>query len=363
MGQARTFARGRGRLLQAGMAVAMLSGFAVTAALSQATTNEPPAVAGAPRLTMETIKVHGASLEGNLEGEATDRTVLVVLPPSYRVQPRRRYPVLYALHGYSIGAEQWIKEIRAPQTIANAYAKGLPDMIVVIPDAKTIHNGSMYSGSMTTGDFETFVSRDLVRYVDAHYRTIPNRLSRGLAGHSMGGYGTTRIGMKHPDVFGALYMMSPCCLSARSPDQFDPKMAAALEAVRSPADSAKLPFMLRAQLASAAAWSPNPKKPPLYLDLPVEGGTVRPDVIARWAANAPLAFADQYIGNFKQYRAIAIDVGDQDGLKVDAGKLHELLDRYGVANSFTIYPGTHVSNVAFRFQDEVLPFFGRNLQH
>lgn len=94
----------------------------------------------------------------------------------------------------------------------------------------------------------------------------------------------------------------------------------------------------------------------------MENGAIRPDVIARWAANAPLAFADQYIGNLKQYRAIAIDVGDQDGLKGDAQKLHELLESYGVANRFTIYPGTHTSNVAFRFQDEVLPFFGRELQ-
>lgn len=362
MNQASGIARGCGRILRAGLVMALGAGLMAAPAWAQATTNSPPPIAGAPRLTMETIKVHGAALEGNLEGEATDRTVLVFLPPRYAAEPKRRYPVLYALHGYSIGAEQWIQEIHAQQTIANAYARGLPEMIVVIPDAKTVHNGSMYSGSMTTGDFETFVSRDLIRYVDAHYRTIPNRLSRGLAGHSMGGYGTSRIGMKHPDMFGALYMMSPCCLSARSADQFDPKIGAELAKVTSPAESATLPFMLRAQLASAAAWSPNPKKPPLYLDLPVENGAIRPDVIARWAANAPLAFADQYIGNLKQYRAIAIDVGDQDGLKGDAQKLHELLESYGVANRFTIYPGTHTSNVAFRFQDEVLPFFGRELQ-
>ncbi len=342
--------------------VLMGASFAASPAFSQAVTESPPVVAGAPRLTVQTITVHGAALEGNLEGEAADRTVLVVLPPSYATQPKRRYPVLYALHGYSIGAEQWVQEIHVPQTIANAYAKGLPDMIVVIPDTKTAYNGSMYSGSMTTGDFETFVSRDLVRYVDAHYRTIPDRLSRGLAGHSMGGYGTARIGMKHADTFGALYMMSPCCLSARAADPLTPEAAAALASVTSPADSAKLPFPLRAQFAVAAAWSPNPKKPPLYLDLPVENGVTRPDVIARWAANAPLSFADQYIGNLRQYRAIAIDVGDQDSLKVDAQKLHDLLDGYGVANSFTIYPGTHVSRVAFRFQDEVLPFFGRELK-
>ena len=88
---------------------------------------------------------------------------------------------------------------------------------------------------------------------------------------------------------------------------------------------------------------------------------VQPDVIAKWAANAPLAFVDQYIGNLRQYRAIAIDVGDQDDLRVDAGKLHEILDNYGIANSFEIYHGTHTSAVADRFQNHVLPFFSKNL--
>lgn len=343
------------------IAAALLLAATATSAFAQATTNTPPPVAGARPVTVEHIKVHAPSIEGNLEGESADRDVLVVLPPSYATAPKRRYPVLYALHGYSIGADQWTKEIHVPQTIEGAFAKGAHEMILVFPDSKTIHNGSMYSSSITTGDFETFIARDLIRYIDAHYRTIPDRLSRGLAGHSMGGYGTARIGIKHSDMFGAIYMMSPCCLSARMAGPIDPQAAAALEAIKSPAESADLPFLLRAQLATAAAWSPNPKNPPLYLDLPTKGGVIQPDVLARWAANAPLAFVDQYIANLRQYRAVAIDVGDQDGLKVDAAKLHEILDSYGIANSFQIYPGTHVSNVAFRFQDFVIPFFSEHL--
>jgi hypothetical protein len=74
-----------------------------------------------------------------------------------------------------------------------------------------------------------------------------------------------------------------------------------------------------------------------------------------------LAFVDQYIGNLRQYHGIAMDVGDQDNLRVDAGKLHDILDTYGVANTFEIYPGTHTSAVADRFQNHVLPFFSRNL--
>ena len=248
-----------------------------------------------------------------------------------------------------------------PQTIEGAFAQGAKEMIVVLPDSKTLHNGSMYSSSVTTGDFELFIARDLVGYIDAHYRTIPERQSRGLVGHSMGGYGATRIGMKHSDVFGSLYIMSPCCLSPRQAGSLSPEIAKSLEAVKAPADSASLPFFARANLASAAAWSPNPKNPPLYLDLPTKDGAPQPDVYAKWAANAPLAFIDQYVGSLRGYRGISIDVGDQDSLRADTVKLHEILDEYRITNSFEVYSGTHTSKVAERFQNHVLPFFSQEL--
>lgn len=330
-------------------------------ATAQVKTEVPAVVPGAKPVTVQHIRIYGEALKGNLEGEAVDRDAIVFLPPGYFQHKHRRYPVVYALHGYSIGAEQWTHEIHVPRTIEGAFALGAKDMIVVLPDSKTVHNGSMYSSSVTTGDFEKFISHDVVTYIDAHYRTIPKRESRGLVGHSMGGYGASRIGMKHPDVFGSLYIMSPCCMSARPAGPVNPELEKTLEAVKTPEDSAKLPFFARAQLATAAAWSPDPKNPPLYLDLPMKDGVPQPDILAKWAANAPLAFVDQYIGNLKQYRAIAMDVGDQDGLRIDAGKLHDVFDEYGIANSFEIYPGTHVSAVADRFQNHVLPFFSKNL--
>src|SRR5688500_17876131 len=76
---------------------------------TQVQTEVPPVVAGAKPVTVEHIKVHGTALEGNLEGNATDRDVIVFLPPSYAREKSRRYPVVYALHGYSIGAEQWAR--------------------------------------------------------------------------------------------------------------------------------------------------------------------------------------------------------------------------------------------------------------
>ncbi len=326
--------------------------------VAQVQTEVPAVVPGAKPVTVEHIKVHGTSLEGNLEGDAVDREVIVVLPPSYAADKNRRYPVVYAMHGYFIGAEQWSHEIHVPQTVEGAFAQGAQDMIVVLPDSKTVHNGSMYSNSVTTGNFEDFIAHDVVAYIDSHYRTIADRRSRGLVGHSMGGYGASRIGMKHSDVFGSLYIMSPCCLSPRT---LNPETSKALEAVKSPAESAGLAFGVRAQLASAAAWSPDPKNPPLYLDLPTKDGVPQPDIIAKWAANAPLAFVDQYIANLRQYHAIAMDVGDQDNLRIDAAKLHDVFDKYGIPNTFEIYHGTHTSAVADRFQNHVLPFFSKNL--
>ncbi len=339
----------------------------VSAGLSfgQVKTEVPALVPGAKPVTVEHIKIHGASLEGNLEGEAVDRDAFVFLPPSYNKDKQRRYPVVYALHGYSIGAEQWTHEIRVPQTIEGAFALGAKEMIVVLPDSKTGYGGSMYSSSAATGDFERYVARDVVSYVDAHYRTLAKRESRGLAGHSMGGYGASRIGMKHADVFGSLYIMSPCCLSPRRAQSNNPAAEKDFEKMvagfKSPADSAGLPFFARAQLATAAAWSPDPKNPPLYLDLPVKDGVPQPDVLAKWAANSPLAFVDQYVDGLREYRAISMDVGDQDNLRFDTQKLHEILNSYGIKNGFEIYHGTHTSAVADRFQNHVIPFFSRSL--
>jgi S-formylglutathione hydrolase FrmB len=359
------------RLQLTGWAKRILCAAIALPLMAQAQNNIPSVIPGAKSVSVERIRIHAASLEGNLEGDAVDRDVIVYLPPSYSKEKNRHYPVVYALHGYSIGAEQWTHEILVPQTIEGGFALGAKEMIVVLPDSKTIYNGSMYSSSATTGDFEKFISRDVVTYIDAHYRTIPNRASRGLVGHSMGGYGASRIGMKHSDVFGALYIMSPCCMSpmvggGQIPNEQMKERVIANEkkvaAAKSPSELAAQSLgFAAAQYATAAAWAPNPKNPPLYFDLPTKDGVSRPEVEAKFAANAPLVFVDQYIDNLKQYRAIAIDVGDRDGLKIDAGKLHDILTSYGIANTFEIYSGTHTSAVADRFQNHVLPFFSKNL--
>ena len=141
---------------------------AVGGASAQVNTQVPAVVDGAAKARVETIKVHSEEIAGNLLGTPADRDVIVVLPPSYDKNRSRRYPVVYALHGYSIGADQWIKEIHVPQTVEGAFAKGTPEMIVVLPSSKNVHNGSFYSNSVTTGNFENFIAGELIDYIDKH---------------------------------------------------------------------------------------------------------------------------------------------------------------------------------------------------
>jgi enterochelin esterase-like enzyme len=315
--------------------------------------------------TVQRVVVHGKALEGNLEGDSPDRDVAVYLPPSYSTARKQRYPVVYMLHGFTDDVDHWwgVKKhfVSLPEAIGKALAGGKArEMIVVMPNAYTRYQGSMYSTSVTTGDWESFVASELVAYIDRHYRTIPNAASRGLAGHSMGGYGAMRIGMKYPEVFSSVYLLSPCCMAARI--QPGGLGMARAETIQSPAEVEKADFMTKATVASGAAWSPNPKNPPLYFDLPSKNGEFQPAIAAKWAANAPLAMIDQYIPNLKRLHAIAFDAGAQDAAIAGTIKvLDGVLNAYEIRHTFEIYEGTHLNRIAERIETKVLPFFSTNL--
>lgn len=318
----------------------------------------------------ERIHVHGKSLEGNLEGDSPDRDVSVYLPPSYPTDSSRRYPVVYLLHGYTNSDEGWYGPntksgfqgagTTLPAVADEAMASGAArEMILVMPNAYTVYQGSMYSNSPTTGDWETYLTRDLVAYIDNHYRTIATRGSRGLAGHSMGGYGTVRLAMKYPDVFSSIYILSACCLTANP----NPRAAglAAAEAIHTPAAAAGANRGVMTMLAESAAWSPDPKSPPFFFDLPTKDGQLQPGVVARWVANAPLAMIDQYVPNLHKLQAIAMDVGDKDGLAASNKQLSEALTEFGIAHTFETYDGDHTNRIAARVEMKVLPFFSNHL--
>jgi enterochelin esterase-like enzyme len=309
--------------------------------------------------TVARIQVHGRSLEKNLEGDSPDRPVAVYLPKSYTTERARRYPVLYLLHGFTDNVDNWwgVNQhfVSVPAAIEKALASGaMREMIVVMPDAFTRYQGSMYSNSVTTGNWERFISSELVEAIDSRYRTIAAAKSRGLAGHSMGGYGAARIGMEHPEVFSSIYLLSPCCMAPGLPNE---KSIQSIETMQGPEDVGKADFGTKAMMASAAAWSANAAKPPFFFDLPLT-----PEVVAKWRENAPLVMLDRYVENLKKLHAIAFDAGAEDAQIAGTVKvLDEKLTALGIAHSSEIYEGTHTSRIAERLEMKTLPFFTKQL--
>ena len=310
---------------------------------------------------VERITVFGPSLEGNLRGEAEAPEVSVYLPPGYEEEADRRYPVLYLLHGYSGTDQSWFGNdsfVSAHTGADRAMVSGASaEMILVMPNCYNAFGGCMYVNSAATGYWEDYVADDLVAYIDSHYRTLADRSARGLAGHSMGGYGVMLIGMRRPDVFSALYSMSACCL-----DEYAPRggeRAAEMEEIRT---EDQLDRGALRTFAVTAAWSPNPDKPPFYMDLPTDNGKVVPEVAARFAANSPQAMLPSHVGALRKMTAVTMDVGEQDGLIGANRTLSETMTRYGVEHSFETYEGDHVNRIGQRFEENVLPFFRRHLR-
>jgi enterochelin esterase-like enzyme len=246
--------------------------------------------------------------------------------------------------------------MHVPEAVAHNAARG-NEFIVVVPSTLTKMGGSMYSSSVTTGDFRKFIAEDLVGYVDSHYRTIATRGGRGLAGHSMGGYGTWVIGMSYPQVFDSIWAQSACCVSPRGETV---ESATAMSAVKIDGVDAS-GFGMRAGLASMTAWSPNPQNPPFYADFPLKDGAVDPLVIAKWANNSPLAMVASHVGALQSFDAIGSDVGTKDGLIRDDTAIHEELERFGIEHTWATYEGTHTDKIGQRFDEVVLPFFAEHL--
>lgn len=305
----------------------------------------------------EKITVHGRGLEGNLEGNSADRTVLVLLPPSYDSASSRRYPVVYFLHGYNSQAEGTVAWTKMEERHKAAMAASGREFIVVAPDSDTRMGGSMYSDSVTVGNFERFTARELVTFIDSRYRTIARRESRGLFGHSMGGYGTLRIGMKHPEVYSAIYAMNPCCLAPRPITAEEGRKLERLTLDQ----AVKGEFPVRTTFAVAATWSPNPNKPPFYVDLPTHEGEIDPLVVAKWHANAPLAMLPQYLPALGSMTAIGVDTGDKDFMRADQEAMHSELLKFGIKHDWELYEGDHGNRVSERLEKIVFPFFAKHL--
>lgn len=152
-----------------------------------------------------------AALARNTLKENPYRPISIILPPSYYAKPESRYPVVYFLHGY--------KEV--PGLLANnknyigkLMGEGIiPQMIIVEPDCTTKYGGGFYANSPVTGNYEDYLARELIAFIDANYRTISNSSARGISGCSMGGFGALAVGLRHSDRFGVVFAISPAILA------------------------------------------------------------------------------------------------------------------------------------------------------
>ena len=140
------------------------------------------------------------------------------------------------------------------------------------------------------------------------------------------------------------------------------EMMKKLEVIKTEEDVKAQNFFGIAMLASAAAWSPNPKNPPFFIDLPFKDGEVVPDILARQHANAILAMIPQYIPNLKKLKAIGMDAGTKDvSISGTTKQLDQVLTDYGITHFYESYDGDHLNRIAERLQTKTLPFFSQNL--
>jgi S-formylglutathione hydrolase len=321
----------------------------------------------APCGQLVVVTVHSKALEGNHVYDSPDREVAVYLPPDY-ASGERHYPVIYLLHGYTGTDRGWTNPSYAdlPATMDRLLAHhAIEPMIVVMPNSFNRFGGSWYTNSALSGGCEDFIVRDVVDYVDAHYRTIPVARSRGIAGHSMGGYGALRLALRHPDVFTAVYGMSACC--ARWSDSFvpDAQTMRKLRVAKTLADVVADGGEAQIDLSWAAAFSPDPNNPPLGVDWPLDANNRPvPEVVAKWKAQMLSTILERYGAGEEGLRAIAFDVGKQDETReVLSGSraLDADMRRLGIPHIYAEYEGAHSDRVAERMQKFVLPFMSKAL--
>lgn len=137
---------------------------------------------------VDTVKVFSKSMQKDIK-------TVVVLPDAY--QSGKDFPVVYLLHGYGGNYADWVNKAPEIKELADEYS-----LIIICPDGG---KGSWYWDSPIDKGFqyETFVAKELVDWIDGNYKTLASRQGRAITGLSMGGHGALYLAFKNQDVFGA----------------------------------------------------------------------------------------------------------------------------------------------------------------
>ena len=301
----------------------------------------------------------------NLEndyGENPTRAVSVYLPPNYD-DSQERYPVIYYLHGF-LNNHKLYPEMIEVLDFAIATHRIRP-FILVVSDQQTTYDGSFYSNSELFGNWEDFTAFDLVKYTDDNYRTLANKDSRGITGHSMGGYGALKIAMHHPDIFSSVYALSPGALTVVREYGPNSNTYKELSKIKTTEELAKSYFP-KVIVAFAKSWSPNPDNPPFYCDIPFEYKddelVVHQDILEKWYKNLPFYMVDENLENLQKLKAIKMDWGRNAGERftIQCDMFSQKLENVGLTHFAEEYIGTHVSGIFTkdgRIPNQMLPFF------
>lgn len=318
---------------------------------------------------LEVLTIDSASLKDNITGEAKERSVRVYLPEGY-MDSELRYPVLYWLHGFGSNDKVWMEDRGLKQLLDKAIlSQKIKPMIVVAANQQTLLGGSFYTNSAVTGMWEDFFIKEIISFVDTRYRTLNTKLSRGLAGHSMGGNGAIRMAMKYTDLFGSVYAMSPAFLDLRDDaDIISPNFRNAA-AIRQYQDVYRNEY-LRIAWAMAQAFSPNSLKLPFHADFPVifHSGMlgINQETLDKWRSLLPVNMIQEYRVSLNALKAFKIDVGSYDEFRHIPPTVRSFSDRlrqYYIPHSFEQYSGGHLDKLLGeegRIYNYVLPFFSRN---
>ena len=309
----------------------------------------------------------------NKAGENPERRVSVYLPPDYE-KSTKRYPVIYYLHGFFWNDSLLIANDKINHIIDRAISsEKIKPVIVVMPDESTVFKGSFYANSESSGKWSDFTSVELVDFIDKKYRTIANKDSRGISGHSMGGNGALRNAFLHPEVFSSVYALSPGILDAGyfALSEIDSyKNGINVREVKdlSKPENAGLNIIF----AIARAYNGNENKPPFYADLPFsfQGDILKVDasVIEELKKNSTSELVFSQYENIKKLKAIKFDWGRNDELihiPPSCMSLSKNLEMLKIKHEAEEYIGTHGSAISKengRIENQMLPFFNHHLK-
>lgn len=264
------------------------------------------------KMELRSEKITSQALAGNLLGDPAERPVYVLLPPTYSTSDKR-YPVLYVLPGGDGEPKAWMNGFRA--SMETLLLEGeVPEMIIVTPDGTNKLGASQFRSSKTIGDYETYVTQEVVGYVEAHFRTLPSRDSRGLAGCSNGGEASMRLALKYPEVFGAVAVANGGY--TLSPDVWPSHVQAIQQLTELPQDASLLTGAPGWWIQAAAGVAPDPDNPPFYCEMPFRiaagHGEFIPEVVAKIVESDAPHEARRYLQQPIRLRGILVQFDLQD---------------------------------------------------